>query len=235
MNNNVYSWTVIQYLDKETSKDNDSFRNSEWGPEAAEAMSNDVRNFPVPGGLNNDLTLGDLIDETPYVSKVMLEEKIFDTWYHGRTVLIGDACHKIHPASGAGAVVAMHDAVALANWISVLDSTTVEATEKIFKEYKAERHPAAVSAFNAGRTVTAVIGTDMKSKIARYITRNMPDWLYKWGFKSILVNRPQVSFLPLVKDEGTLTPKYQPSLEKTLAVRMAKTAAPSQATTAAAI
>lgn len=38
------------------------------------------------------LKLGDLYDRTPQdrVSKVMLEEKVFETWYHGRTVLLGD-------------------------------------------------------------------------------------------------------------------------------------------------
>ncbi|KAF9138597.1 hypothetical protein BG015_002325 [Linnemannia schmuckeri] len=38
------------------------------------------------------LTVGDFYDRTPQelVSKVMLEEKVFETWYHGRTVLLGD-------------------------------------------------------------------------------------------------------------------------------------------------
>jgi hypothetical protein len=89
---NIYCWGVIQYLNEETSKDNDSFRNSEWGPEAALTMCKEVRDFPLPGGANNDITMGDLIDQTPphLISKVMLEEKVFETWYSGRTVLIGD-------------------------------------------------------------------------------------------------------------------------------------------------
>ncbi|KAF9982804.1 hypothetical protein BGZ75_005711 [Mortierella antarctica] len=89
--NNTLCYTVVLYLDKESSKENDSFRNSEWGAEAAEAMCSDVRDFPIPGG-DSKLTLGDLIDNTPknQISKVMLEEKVFDTWYGARTVLIGD-------------------------------------------------------------------------------------------------------------------------------------------------
>ncbi|KAI1317683.1 hypothetical protein EDD11_007989 [Mortierella claussenii] len=224
MKNNVYSWTVTQYLDAETSKDNDSFRNSEWGPEAAEAMSKEVRGFPMPGGANNDLTLGDLIDETPFVSKVMLEEKVFDTWFSKRTVLLGDACHKLHPASGAGAILAMQDAVALANWISVLDSTTsTEDIEKVFQEYKDERYPAAASSFASGQALTKVSGTGLKSRIVRFIARNMPHWLSRMAFKPIVAHRPQVSFLPLVKDEGTFPPTSQPSLEKTLAIIEART------------
>ncbi|KAG0330709.1 hypothetical protein BG000_011555 [Podila horticola] len=40
----------INFLDKESAKNNDSFRNSEWGPEAAEAMCKEVRDFKLPGG-----------------------------------------------------------------------------------------------------------------------------------------------------------------------------------------
>lgn len=72
---------------------NDSFRNSEWGPEAAEALAREVRMFKVPGGKNgNVITLGDYIDKTPrdLMSKVMLKEIVFDTWYDGQTVLLGD-------------------------------------------------------------------------------------------------------------------------------------------------
>jgi 2-polyprenyl-6-methoxyphenol hydroxylase-like FAD-dependent oxidoreductase len=47
-------------------------------------------------------TVGELIDSTPNdrVSKVMLESKLFKTWHHERTVLIGDACHKVLPFAG---------------------------------------------------------------------------------------------------------------------------------------
>ncbi|KAF9578420.1 hypothetical protein BGW38_005778 [Lunasporangiospora selenospora] len=57
-------------------------------------MCDQVKDFPIPCGRN--LTMKDLIDATPRakISKVMLEEKLFETWYSGRVVLIGDACHK---------------------------------------------------------------------------------------------------------------------------------------------
>ncbi|KAI1309515.1 hypothetical protein EDD11_004064 [Mortierella claussenii] len=218
MAGNVYSWIVVQFLDEETTKENDSFRNSEWGPEAAETMIKEVRDFPIAIGANDDLTIGDLIDETPNVAKVMLEEKVFDTWYSERTVLLGDACHKFHPLSGLGAVNAFHDAVALANWLSVMKSATIEDAEKMFKEYKEERYPAAVAAYNAGKAVTVVMGSDWKARIARAIARRMANWLFEIDIKSAMVQRPQVSFLPLVKDSGTLPSKHQPSLEKTLVI-----------------
>ncbi|KFH70617.1 hypothetical protein MVEG_03467 [Podila verticillata NRRL 6337] len=90
---NTVCWMVIHFLDKDSAKRHDSFRNSEWGPEAAEALAREVRVFKVPGGKDGkQLTLGDYIDKTPadLISKVMLEEIVFDTWYGGRTVLLGD-------------------------------------------------------------------------------------------------------------------------------------------------
>ncbi|KAG0351004.1 hypothetical protein BG005_009499, partial [Podila minutissima] len=115
-------WVIIQFLDKESAKMNDSFRNSEWGPEAAEALAREVRMFKVPGGKNgNVITLGDYIDKTPrdLMSKVMLKEIVFDTWYDGQTVLLGDAKPK--------------------------------DIENVFKEYHAERYPVAKANFESSQ------------------------------------------------------------------------------------
>lgn len=90
---NTICYMVLEFLNKSSSKENDSFRNSEWGPEAAEAMCKKVRDLKVPGGKDGHiLTIGELIDNTPKerISKVMLEEKVFNTWHGGRTVLLGD-------------------------------------------------------------------------------------------------------------------------------------------------
>ncbi|KAG0339454.1 hypothetical protein BG000_002086 [Podila horticola] len=127
---------------KESSKSNDSFRNSEWDPEAAEALAREVRPFKVAGRKDGKvLTLGELVDRTPkhLMSKVMLEENVFDTWFGGRTALLGDACHKMSPAGGVGAVTAIHDAATLANWLSTHRLATEEDIEKVFKKYCAER------------------------------------------------------------------------------------------------
>lgn len=94
---------VIEFLDQETSKDDDSRDNSEWGPGAAEAMCSQVRDFKIPGGKDGkQLTIGDLIDRTPKdrISKVSLEEKLFETWSHCRTVLIGDGKHDVISVTG---------------------------------------------------------------------------------------------------------------------------------------
>ncbi|KAF9379885.1 hypothetical protein CPB97_008697 [Podila verticillata] len=204
------------HLNKISAKDNDAFRNSEWGPEAAEQMCKEVRDFPVPGG-NGQLVLGDLIDRTPkeYISKVMLEEKLFDTWYGGRTVLLGDACHKMNPSGAMGAVNAMHDAIALANWINVLPSTSPKDINMIFSEYKAERYPLAKKAFETSRMLSKLIEKTMVGAIARFASKNMPVWLHRIAIAKMAANRPQVAFLPLVEDKGSVKPIPQPSLIKT--------------------
>ncbi|KAF9563169.1 hypothetical protein EC968_004977 [Mortierella alpina] len=220
---NVICWGVTQYLDKESSKENDSFRRSEWSSEAAEAMCKEVQHFPIPGG-DGTLTLGDIISNTPkeFISKVMLEEKVFETWYHGRSVLIGDACHKIHPAGSRGAIGAIQDAICLANWINVIPSTSLEDMEKVFKEYQAERLPSVKADFVFGQRMAHVSARNFKAKIVRYMAKNMPDWLWTFSHTKNVANRPQVAFLPLVQDEGTVRPQYQPSLHKTLEIIRAR-------------
>ncbi|KAK3838996.1 MAG: hypothetical protein J3R72DRAFT_179405 [Linnemannia gamsii] len=155
--NNVICWNLFLYLDKESSKLHNTFRTTDWGEGAVGSMCDEVRDYPIPGG-DGTLTMADLIDGTPMsqMTKVMLEEKVFDTWYHCRTVLIGDAAHKIHPAGGQGALLGFHDAIALANWINVLPSKRVKHTEYIFKEYKKERYPFAKAAYNHGRNMSNV-------------------------------------------------------------------------------
>jgi 2-polyprenyl-6-methoxyphenol hydroxylase-like FAD-dependent oxidoreductase len=89
-------WMVMHHLDSVSTKlaHEQRFRqseNSEWGSYAAQTMCDETRDFPIPFG-KEKMTLGDLYDRTPkdLISKVMLEEKVFKTWHHGRTVLIGD-------------------------------------------------------------------------------------------------------------------------------------------------
>ncbi|KAG0330270.1 hypothetical protein BG000_011765 [Podila horticola] len=218
---NTVCWMVVQQLDKESSKENDFFRNSEWGPEAAEAMCNEVRHFKIPSGREDkELTLGDLIDLSPkeLISKVMLEEKVFDTWFGGRTVLLGDACHKLSPASGAGAINAMHDAVTLANWIYTLESKSPSDLDTIFKEYYAERFPAAKASFKTSQVFSKMLVKDFTGLVTKTVFRKLPVWLWRRVVIKMSAARVQASFLPLVEDKGQVKPLPQPSLIKTLAI-----------------
>ncbi|KAF8998074.1 hypothetical protein BGZ52_010885, partial [Haplosporangium bisporale] len=57
----------------------------------------------------------------------------------------------LSPAGGAGALTAMHDAVALANWICTLQTKAQPEIEAIFKEYRNERYPIAKKAFESSK------------------------------------------------------------------------------------
>ncbi|KAG0324884.1 hypothetical protein BG000_002010 [Podila horticola] len=218
---NTVCWMVIHFLDKESSKRNDSFRNSEWGPEAAEALAREVRVFKVPGGKNGQsTTLGEYVDRTPrhLMSKVMLEEIVFDTWYGGRTVLLGDACHKMNPSGGVGGTHAIHDAVALANWFSTLRVPGDREIEKVFREYRTERYPVAKAAFETSQMFTRNLGKNLLSAFVRGMVKRLPVWLWKRIIIKMFSARPQCSFLPLVDDIAQVRPTYQRSLHKTLAI-----------------
>ncbi|KAG0044809.1 hypothetical protein BGZ83_009915 [Gryganskiella cystojenkinii] len=216
-------WMVVQHLDKETKKEHDTFKTSEWGDEAVDKMCSEVQDFAVPNGPTGT-TLGDLIDLTAkqLISKVTLEEKVFKTWFSGRAVLLGDACHKTDPAGGLGATTAIHDAICLANWINVLPSLDIAATEKIFQEYYQERYPVAVDAYETSRLLSASNAKNFKGLIARFIRRHMPLWLWMIALRKRVSLRPQASFLPLVESRGTHPPSPQPSLIKTLEILAAQ-------------
>ncbi|KAF9127868.1 hypothetical protein BGW39_005504 [Mortierella sp. 14UC] len=212
---NTVCWMVIQYLDDATRLENDPFCNSEWGPEAAGAMCDKVRDFPIISGSERTWTIGDLIDSTPkeLISKVLLEEKVFDTWYKCRTVLVGDACHKFNPAGGAGANNAIHDAVALANRLQALpDQPTVEDIEKAFKLYKKERFPKVQEAFNSSLALKSMVEQNLKGAMMRYMSKNMPLWINRKVLIRMLSYQPQLSYLELIPYEGSVPPAHQQSL-----------------------
>ncbi|KAG0279758.1 hypothetical protein BGZ95_000290 [Linnemannia exigua] len=212
---NTVCWSVIMYLDAESSKDNDAFRNSEWGPEAAATMCEQVKDFAVSSGGDQKLTIGDLIKWTPkeLISKVMLEEKVFKTWYGCRTVLIGDACHKFSPAGGAGAVNAMHDAVTLANYINALPHhPTADEITQAFTAYRDERIPWVQEAFDTSKIFKVMAAKTTVGKIVRFFAKYMPATVQQKSAVRMAINRPQVAFLPRAKDTGSVRPAPQPSL-----------------------
>ncbi|KAG0331525.1 hypothetical protein BG004_001631 [Podila humilis] len=216
---NTVCWMMICFMDKESYKRNDSFRTTEWGPESAETLARDIRDFKVPGGRNgNVLTLGDYLDKTPTrnLSKVVLEEIVFEKWYHKRAVLIGDACHKMNPTGGVGAMNAMHDAVSLANWLSTLRCADAKQLEAVFEEYRKERYPFAKEAFESSQMFRVNLGKNMMASLVRGMLKRIPLWLWKRIILKKYLARPQASFLPLVKDDAKLKPMLQQSLVKTL-------------------
>ncbi|KAF9124294.1 hypothetical protein BGW39_008309 [Mortierella sp. 14UC] len=209
-------WAIYEYLSGESTQEDESFKNAEWGPKAAQEMCDKVRDFPVVSGGNKILTIGDLIDLTPkgFISKVMLEEKIFQTWHSGRTVIIGDAIHKLNPSGGSGAINALHDAIVLSNYIHALpDHPTLEQIEKSFITYKSERIEHVELAESASKAFRSMVDKGWTSTIVRFFMRNMPSWISGLVERRILSNRPQVYFLPRDTTPSEMPPAYQPSLQ----------------------
>jgi 2-polyprenyl-6-methoxyphenol hydroxylase-like FAD-dependent oxidoreductase len=62
------------------------------------------------------------------------------------------------PAGGVGAIIAIHDAVTLANWLSTLQMATDKDVREVFKEYRAERYPVAKEAFESSQMFIRNLG-----------------------------------------------------------------------------
>ncbi|KAF9967565.1 hypothetical protein BGZ70_009032 [Mortierella alpina] len=186
------------------SSPNERFRNSEWGPEAASAMCDKVRDFKAPFGL----TMGELIDVTPRetISKVMLEEKLFETWHHGRTALLGDACHKMLPSAGQGAINAMQDATILANCINDIKSLTVENISAALKDYQDQRYHHAKHQFETSKRFAVIMGgqTWSEALIRKLVLSYMPKSFNQRRQDKTCAYRPQANFLKAVPERGII-------------------------------
>ncbi|KAH7049878.1 hypothetical protein BKA57DRAFT_325575 [Linnemannia elongata] len=227
------AWMVIHHLDKESSKaaEEQRFReseNSQWGSHAAKEMCDETRDFPLPIGTKK-MTMGDLYDLTPpdMISKVMLEEKVFQTWYSGRIGLLGDACHKLNPSGAQGAVSAMHDAIALANLIYALPPRPhASDIENMFSEYQSERFVHVTESFNNSKAISKVMERGMVGAIALFIRTHFPSWLMKIMIRRQILNRPQAGFLETIPLKGSIPAIVSPSTEKAKAVYEQRTATP---------
>ncbi|KAF9931911.1 hypothetical protein FBU30_009332 [Linnemannia zychae] len=203
--NNRIGWGFgTQILTEELQKENDTTRSSEWGPESTQGLCAQIQDYEVPiGG-----TMGDLIHQTPRdsISRMMLEEKLFETWYHQRTVLIGDACHRISPYSGQGPVNAMEDAVILANALYEIRTVNPENITKAFQEYYDERYPHAVEQLKFSRLFTMLmVGQTWKeSLMRRFVLSHASKYFQRKNYAKTLNYRPQASFLERVPDRGMI-------------------------------
>ncbi|KAF9399810.1 hypothetical protein BGX21_005581 [Mortierella sp. AD011] len=178
--NNKICWIVIEHLQDEMSRTAIE-ANVEWGPGAADAMIEKVRDFPIPSGPEGmKLTLADLIDETPrgLISRVPLEGKFFETWYGGRVMLIGDACHKMYPSGSQGANTAVQDAIVLANYINAMSGSEPDTIEKAFESYHRERVGAARIAYETSERLRHLFRRRMINRPIRALIKYIPQWVW---------------------------------------------------------
>ncbi|KAF8978929.1 hypothetical protein BGZ46_006004 [Entomortierella lignicola] len=200
--NNQIGWGFGEQFAKSSLKEAQS-QNPEWSAAANDATLLKYRDVPCPlGG-----TMGEIFDATPkdLISKVFLEEKMFKTWHYGRTVLLGDACHKFHPAGGQGARNAIEDAVVLANCLYTAEDCSTKRIEAAFKNYFNQRFSRAEEAYNGSAFFSKILnGQEWSERLVRYIALNyIPTWVMNLKLKDNLAFRPQVQWLPLVENRGT--------------------------------
>ncbi|KAF9900785.1 hypothetical protein EC991_006888 [Linnemannia zychae] len=215
---NKICWNVIIQLGMSEIAD-DQFRSSDWVPQQNLGMMDSIRHFNTTYG-----TLGELFDVTPIerVSKVYFEDMLFETWTHGRTVLIGDgmclvflnfdlialwhlSAHKLLPSSGAGAVNAMQDAVLLANHIYDIYPTSFENIKEALSSYKEERFDAVKEQYPQSYiSAKLMYGHTISERLLRQVVFN---WTPKSVMRKQLLKdtayRPQANFLPPAPRRGT--------------------------------
>ncbi|KAF9104176.1 hypothetical protein BGX29_002270 [Mortierella sp. GBA35] len=204
--------------------EDEQFRCSDYAPESNQKLLDEIRHYKIPHG-----TLGDLFDATPKdcISKVYYEDMLFETWTHGRTVLIGDAAHKILPSTGQGAVNAMQDAVILANCLYDIKPTSFENIKLALKDYKEQRfHHVKEHYAHSYSNAKLQYGHTWTERIFRYLILN---WLPKSVmFKQIVRDsayRPQANFMPQVPKRGSIPVTAQKASKRIQEEEAAKTAA----------
>ncbi|KAG0313603.1 hypothetical protein BGZ99_008716 [Dissophora globulifera] len=199
---NKICWVYTMQISSTSA--NETLKNSEWGSEAASSMCDKIRHVKAPFGL----TMGNLIDLTPrkLISKVMLEEKLFETWYHERTVLLGDACHKMLPSVGQGAINAMQDATILANCINQIKSLTVPNIAAALKDYRDQRYQFAKTQFETSHKFAFIMGgQSWREALLRKLVLNfMPKSLNQRRQDRTCAYRPQVNFMNQVPVKGII-------------------------------
>ncbi|KAG0049874.1 hypothetical protein BGZ83_005305 [Gryganskiella cystojenkinii] len=203
MPQNRFCWCAQLQLSA-SEFENLKFRNNknvDWDPDSQDPIIKEISNFKTPNG-----PLGLFIDATPKdrISKVYLEDKFFETWHHGRAVLIGDAAHKLLPSMGQGAVNALQDAVVLANCLYDLESTSVKDIGKAFETYKSLRAPFVKVQYEESQVQAKLMfGQTRLERFFRYIAFNyIPKSLKYKGLVKNAYQRPQAAFLPLVPNRG---------------------------------
>ncbi|KAG0100037.1 hypothetical protein BGZ93_004628 [Podila epicladia] len=194
LGNNSVVWSVLGPVTHSGKALDGNFGQSEWGIEMAEALMSRCRDIKSPyGGV-----LGDLFDRTPKstICKYMIEEKLFSTWFYGRTCLMGD---------GESAIT---DAACLASMITHLPADpTSDMITRAFECYREQRYPQVKVAMywsrEFGRTI---VRKGHVSDFVRRVFCKIPKWAQHSMMHKIYYPKiHNVPFLPRVSldDNGS--------------------------------
>lgn len=132
-----------------------------------------------------------------------------------RTVLVGDACHKMVPFAGVGAVNAIMDCIVLVNCLYDMpdgDAFTNADITAAFQAYYAQRADAAIAAVKGSNKVSAMVGSNspLSLMICKASIASMPEALISLAADRIFASRPILTFLPFVPDYGERKSNPQP-------------------------
>ncbi|KAF8929716.1 hypothetical protein BGZ58_008717 [Dissophora ornata] len=201
---NKISWCYGGEIDQDPKNTDSISLNEYWGTATSkvESLLDDVCELPTVYGCK----VGDIINTTPkdLVSSILLEEKFFETWHSKRIVLLGDACHKVLPFAGQGAVQAMLDGVCLVNLLYDLNNTATSDFERLFQMYHQQRSGPARKAVIGSRLFGHFVASEgYLAQWTRKITLNLlPHWFTRTLTDRVMRDRPQLSFLQLIEDRG---------------------------------
>ncbi|KAF9114064.1 hypothetical protein BGX27_000195 [Mortierella sp. AM989] len=200
--NKEISWNInIQLTEKEASSQRSN--STSWSAEANIGLLKKLSDLPSPWGG----TMGNLIDMTPVElrSKAIVEDKLYETWSHGRTVLIGDARHKMLVTSGLGTVNAIQDAIILSNCLYDMPDSSIRSISNAFQEYFDQRYPHAKKTFKSSAVLSGMIkGQTWKDKLMRKLVfHHLPNWVRVRNDKNYAAYRPHVTWLQPIPNRGT--------------------------------
>ncbi|KAK3816677.1 MAG: hypothetical protein J3Q66DRAFT_343166 [Benniella sp.] len=135
-------WAIITPVEKsDKALCDDGFMATDPGPEAIEEMCSKYQHFGCPiGG-----TMKDMFDQSPphLMSKNLTNNRVYDKWCGGRTVLVGNAVHKFLPSAGLNDSLNMVESVALANRLHELESNGFHEIRATFEQYQENMEPLA--------------------------------------------------------------------------------------------
>ncbi|KAG0039944.1 hypothetical protein BGZ82_006057 [Podila clonocystis] len=200
------AWSASFAVDAESAA-KVKFRNEEWGPEANRVMMNEISAFPlVEGGVLNELT--DASDKN-LISKVYIEEKLFQTWNHGRIALIGDDATKRRPRRCECYPGRLYSCILL-NCIYDLDGTTYDSIKAALDEYPPQRKDRVTYQFKLSQNFGKIIfGQTLSDRIFRWVMFNLPNWVLRQSQKKKATYRTLITFLPSVPNKTNLKLDYQ--------------------------
>ncbi|KAI1317648.1 hypothetical protein EDD11_008076 [Mortierella claussenii] len=185
---NRIAWDITKEATKTAIRQGEASKVYHWRSEDIEQVLEAIKDFECPYGGR----LGDLIETTPRESMYlhMTEERCCETWYGGRTVLVGD------------------DDMIMRRLILILSTFNMQLATKVssnlvFKEYRERRFTSAKAAVDQCTLLRQGRAASLKRNV---VFNYMPDKVRRLLDDKRHEDRPQLWFLPQVKDYGIISP-----------------------------